>query len=261
MKVSLGSDLHLEFGPLILNNEDNTDVLILAGDIFLLSTIKQGHRKGEEAREFFLDVASKWKDVILLFGNHEFYGSDLFDDTEDVLSFLPKNVRVLDPGMLKIGDVTFVGATMWTSFRNADPLVMNHAKRGMNDFSVIYYDGHKLYPSIIAAIHNFEIKYIMREVDKATGPVVVVTHHAPTYESVAPEYKGDMLNDAYVEDVSEYILNHPKIKIWCHGHTHHNVDYMVGLTRVVSNQRGYIGHQAMANTFKLKTIEIRGSND
>jgi len=29
------------------------------------------------------------------------------------------------------------------------------------------------------------------------------------------------------------------VALWVHGHTHYSVDYAVGPTRVVSNQRGY----------------------
>jgi predicted phosphodiesterase len=33
MKISVCSDVHLEFGPLSLTNDANADVLILSGDI------------------------------------------------------------------------------------------------------------------------------------------------------------------------------------------------------------------------------------
>jgi hypothetical protein len=29
------------------------------------------------------------------------------------------------------------------------------------------------------------------------------------------------------------------IPLWIHGHTHHNVDYHLGVTRALTNQRGY----------------------
>ena len=35
MKIGVCSDLHLEFGDLMLKNEDNVDVLILSGDILV----------------------------------------------------------------------------------------------------------------------------------------------------------------------------------------------------------------------------------
>jgi predicted phosphodiesterase len=33
MKIALASDIHLEFGPISLENEENAEVLILSGDI------------------------------------------------------------------------------------------------------------------------------------------------------------------------------------------------------------------------------------
>ena len=30
-----------------------------------------------------------------------------------------------------------------------------------------------------------------------------------------------------------------RLVVWIHGHTHHSVDYMIGSTRIVANQRGY----------------------
>jgi hypothetical protein len=30
-----------------------------------------------------------------------------------------------------------------------------------------------------------------------------------------------------------------QMKLWVHGHTHHCVDYELGGTRILSNQRGY----------------------
>ena len=30
------------------------------------------------------------------------------------------------------------------------------------------------------------------------------------------------------------------MRLWIHGHTHFNVDYKIGQTRVVTNQRGYV---------------------
>ena len=35
------------------------------------------------------------------------------------------------------------------------------------------------------------------------------------------------------------LIESTKIPLWIHGHTHFNVDYAIGSTRIVSNQRGY----------------------
>ncbi len=86
---------------------------------------------------------------------------------------------------------------------------------------------------------------------------VVCTHHAPSRLSTHPRYKHDtLMNGAYSSELSEYILDHPQIKLWTHGHTHEDFDYMLGQTRIVCNPRGYIGYEGRADRFELKTVEI-----
>ena len=57
-------------------------------------------------------------------------------------------------------------------------------------------------------------------------------------------YQNDSLtNFAYYSDLSEFILDHPQIKLWTHGHMHNPFDYMIGDTRIVCNPRGYEGYE------------------
>lgn len=82
---------------------------------------------------------------------------------------------------------------------------------------------------------------------KQTGPdtkVVVVGHHAPCKQSTKPGYEGEfIINGAYSSDLTDIMLDNPKIKLWVHGHTHTVFDYMIGSTRVASNPRGYVGYE------------------
>jgi hypothetical protein len=64
------------------------------------------------------------------------------------------------------------------------------------------------------------------------------------------------MNGGYSSDLSEFIMDHPQIKLWTHGHTHEEFDYMIGSTRIVCNPRGYDGHENRADEFKLKFVEI-----
>ena len=41
MKIAVCSDLHLEFGPISLENKDNADVLILSGDIIVVNDLQE----------------------------------------------------------------------------------------------------------------------------------------------------------------------------------------------------------------------------
>ena len=88
-------------------------------------------------------------------------------------------------------------------------------------------------------------------------PWVVVGHHAPSKMSTKPRYQNDVIvNGAYSSDLSEFILDHPQIKLWTHGHTHDPFDYMIGGTRIVCNPRGYINYEGRADDFELLTVEI-----
>jgi len=74
---------------------------------------------------------------------------------------------------------------------------------------------------------------------------------------IESQYENDvMVNGAYSSDLSEFILDRPQIKLWTHGHTHHEFDYMIGGTRIVCNPRGYINYEVQADDFKLKFVEV-----
>jgi hypothetical protein len=86
---------------------------------------------------------------------------------------------------------------------------------------------------------------------------VVVGHHSPSRLSTAAQYADEhMVNGAYSSDLNEFILDHPQISLWTHGHTHHNFDYLIGGTRVVCNPRGYVGHEPQAADWQLLTVEV-----
>jgi hypothetical protein len=64
------------------------------------------------------------------------------------------------------------------------------------------------------------------------------------------------MNGCYSSDLEAFILDHPEICLWTHGHTHEDFDYMIGTTRVVCNPRGYIGYEQRADTWQPKLIEL-----
>jgi len=89
------------------------------------------------------------------------------------------------------------------------------------------------------------------------GSYIVVGHHAPSSRSVADWYRADtVMNGAFRSDLDEFIMDRPQIRLWIHGHMHNASDYRIDQTRVVCNPRGYIGYEAVANTFKLKYLEV-----
>ena len=86
--------------------------------------------------------------------------------------------------------------------------------------------------------------------------IVVVTHHLPTLEVVAPQHKGSLLNSAFATELGDFIAN-SRIDVWIFGHSHANIDATIGNTRIVSNQMGYVYHGEHLQDFKGdKFIEL-----
>jgi|APGre2960657404_1045060.scaffolds.fasta_scaffold20385_2 Icc-related predicted phosphoesterase len=106
--------------------------------------------------------------------------------------------------------------------------------------------------------HKKMLGYIQSVIEgKFDQKFVVVGHHAPSKLSTHPRYVHDtLMNGAYSSSLDEYIMDHPQIKLWTHGHTHEDFDYMIKSTRIVCNPRGYINYEGRADNFQLKYVEI-----
>lgn len=278
MKIAICSDLHLEFARLDLRNTQNADVLILSGDIIVAEDIRR-HRedKADDTsiakniryvnstvyRDFLSQVNSEFKRVLWVAGNHEFYGGK-WSQTLDVcreISAEYSNIFFMENDSIIFNDVLFIGSTLWTNMNSGDPITLQVVKGMMNDYRKITNDEEgyrKLLPSDTVFRHKRSLEYIERAMAGTAGlPVVVIGHHAPCKLSTKPEYANDYcMNGAYSSDLSNFILDNPRIKCWTHGHTHDKYDYMVGSTRIVCNPRGYAGYQDIAEDFQLQYIEI-----
>ena len=68
---------------------------------------------------------------------------------------------------------------------------------------------------------------------------IVVTHHAPSLQSVSDQYKDDPVTAAYASSMKDFILKHQP-DFWIHGHINSPSRYLIGKTEVVCNPHGYI---------------------
>lgn len=213
MKFSISSDLHID------NRHDRdaikqainncgADVNIIAGDIVNSMT---------EAHEFVRGIDN----VLWFAGNHEYY-----DRTTEINN---------NGDFHEFGGITIFTGTLWTDFNNGDPLTERVVYRGLNDsFWIKDYSIEQIK----------KINRIQREMIFDVQPEIVVTHHAPSRQSVAEKYRDDWyMNGGFVNNYDDLIIN-SKIKVWCHGHTHTRMDYMIGNTRVICNPLGYRGENA-----------------
>ena len=266
MKIKVVSDLHLEFADIAIPNSEanDIDVLILSGDIMIaedlydhpvvpsiyehgaFAALGRKQKRVQTFRNFLKNCSEAFPHVIYVAGNHEFYNGKWFK-TLDILAeecLLFPNVYFLESGHKVINDVTFVGGTLWTDMNKGDPLTLHAARDMMNDFRIIRkeFEGYTtLKPSDTVIRHRETLGYIKRTIEEDdTKKYVVVGHHSPSFQSCHEYYKHDtLMNGCYHSNLEDFILDHPQIKVWTHGHTHHVFDYKIGETRVICNPRGY----------------------
>jgi Icc-related predicted phosphoesterase len=295
MRVALASDIHLEFGDINLQNTENADVLILSGDICVAADIGKPDpnnfmegAKSNRIADFFKRCSFQFPHVVYVMGNHEHYHGDFAKSANKIRSMLESNmlsnVYFLDKETKTIGDVTFVGGTLWTDMNKEDPTTLAHITGMMNDFRIVGNSNRKVSVRTFGngayggagqqvkfierdaafspsdAVEDFRkmVEYIRIMVEgKFDQKFVVVGHHSPSKSSTHPRYNDEfIMNGGYSSDLNEFIMERPQIKLWTHGHTHEDFDYMVGSTRVVCNPRGYINYENRADNFQLKFMEV-----
>ena len=269
MKIAICSDLHLEFGTISLENTENADVLILSGDICVAKDLMNKDNndfldrfgRSEAWHTFFQECSDRFPHVLYIMGNHEHYHGDFLNTIGDLRSRLNylHNLHILDKEQIAIRDTIFIGGTLWTDMNNEDPITLMHMKGMMNDFRCVMNGiNSRFLPEDAVIDHREMLSYIRMMVEgKWDQKFVVVGHHAPSKMSTHPRYqKEEIMNGGYSTELSEFIMDHPQIKLWTHGHTHEDFDYMIGSTRIVCNPRGYDGYENRADKFKLKFVEI-----
>lgn len=261
MKILILSDLHLEFGDFFIpegENEKET-AIVLAGDIGLV-------KKPYTYNDFIANTCDRFKKVIWILGNHEYYGTNFPTALAKVWNATRnhENLEVVEKETVVVDDVAFVCATLWTSMDNNNIMTMNDAKLWMNDYKQIRTGPEhepwkrKLRPLDTLADHYRAVEYIFPEIikQKENGKkIVVVTHHLPSFQSIHKSRRGDSLNGAYASELFEDIME-TQPNIWCHGHTHDSSDYMIGSTRVLCNPRGYDKIEVNKNFNPKLIIEI-----
>ena len=246
MRIQYASDLHLEFydnsvfmarGPLKVAG----DVLVLAGDTLPLrefDTYKQ-HR-------FFDWCAANYRVTLLVPGNHEYYRDDVAAYPESWEKALRPNVRMCENKVVRVDDTDFILSTLWSHIPyKAWPKL----KKGMSDFTLIRDGNYILAAGAFNALHERDFSFIRKAVSESEAAhKVVVTHHVPSSLLVSPEFKGSALESGFTVDLTDYIRN-SGVDLWVYGHSHRSIEKLIGHTRVVSNQIGYVAYGEYGKNF------------
>lgn len=236
MKIAILSDLHNEFGVPYrpTNSVLSADVVVLAGDIDL------GTRGAEWALNTF-----EGKQLVYVAGNHEFYNHVFEEVVKQLMTLDAKNdnFHFLNPRSVDIGDVRFIGGTLWTDF-GGDPANAAICKHMINDFNYIRRSGDLPFETkYVEQLNNLHKSHIIYDLTHHRGKKnVVVTHFAPSFQSIHPRFAGNTTNHYFATHLDS-IIEDLKPDLWIHGHVHNHFDYMIGDTRVIANPRGYVRSQ------------------
>jgi Icc-related predicted phosphoesterase len=249
MRLLILSDLHLEsnpFSPLLPDGsrvDANADMVVLAGDIH------EGIRGIRWARETFPD-----KGVLYVAGNHELWEGHWTRTLDDMREAANRfDVDFLEADGLDVGGVRFLGVSLWADFHlvNAtdNMAALKNAKSNMNDYRYIKIsrtaETHKikgkfLVPELTAIRHAASVQWLEGKLTKGEpAKTVVITHHAPSGQSLPAHYKTDLTSAAYASNLERLM---GRAGLWIHGHIHSSNDYLLhgkgGSTRIISNPRG-----------------------
>lgn len=262
MRFRVMSDLHNEVAMLNLpvGEKEHESVLVLAGDVCNFGKRMTFHG-------FFQEMCDRFRAVVYVPGNHEYYDTSMMKGHSKFMSLLemdcydtqrkmPTNLFVLNDETVEFDDVVVVGSTLWTSFRNGNPVLMNEARFYMNDYVYVRNGGdgyaRKLTPEDVFEMNYQSTDFVFGELSKNKGKkVLVVTHHAPSHASVSERFLSE-------GDANEFYCNHFEYRleamgdnapdVWVHGHIHSRSDYHLGKTRVVCNPRGYVFNQGLTSS-------------
>lgn len=226
MRLRLLSDLHFEThadcGKSFVDSLDPTgiDVLILAGDICTQSGLHNALT--------LLCQKFKQSKVLMVCGNHEYWGSDrgVVNTTLRRAQDRNPNLHVFDHDVVTLGGKRFLGATLW--FPRSSLTQSMHSTWA--DFLKIRGLSKWVYEA-----NREDSLYLRKEMQDGD---CVITHHLPSWRSVHPKYAREATNCFFVSDMEELIVER-KPAMWAFGHTHESFQYLIGPTQVVCNPFGY----------------------
>ena len=104
-------------------------------------------------------------------------------------------------------------------------------------------------------IYSFPMPAFMAVSDSQAKHIVVATHHVPSFQLVSPDFKGSPINGAFTAELGNFIA-YSRIDYWIYGHSHRNIDRIIGNTQCVSNQLGYVNHGESESFDSKKCINL-----
>ena len=225
MRIIPISDLHVDkmrpgtLEEMIEAIPSDIDVLVVAGDV---------SDSAGRIPSLFQVLCERFKDVIYVLGNHEYYHNSV-EDLHDIMNRqvdMYTNLHWLDNSTVTLGGVRFVGSTLWFPFQESNKAY----ERPMSDFGQI--------PEFREWVYGENQKAQDFLQDTVCPDDVVITHFLPSDRSVAHQYMASPFNRFFVCPMDS-LVEEVQPRYWIHGHTHSACLYKINKTSVVCNPFGY----------------------
>jgi len=254
MKIQYASDLHLEFHENSRWLKDNPllpvgDILVLAGDIGYLGD------ENYNRHPFWDWCAENFRQTIVVPGNHELYKSFDINELHEgwQLNIRPKVKAVYNCVIPISQDIELIASTLWAKI---PPHEEFQTERGVTDFHRIRNGQFRLSAQRFNKEHDTCREFIERSVAESYAQhIIVATHHVPSFALMADEFKRSPINGAFTVELGNYIAD-SRIDYWIYGHSHRNINKIIGNTRCICNQLGYTFHGEQTSFRRDAIIEI-----
>jgi len=268
MKFQYISDTHLERFTIspknIIQKINGCENICLLGDI---------GSPGTDIYNRFIDYCSiTWKNVFLLYGNHEYYQTNknslaikTMKNIDDLSNKLPQNVYFLNDNYVYINKLTndvkiqlkeqdslkdyikIIGSLLWSDIEIKISYLMN-------DYKYIYTSENiKLTPIQTKQFFQESKTYILNQL-KEDIQCILLTHHG-AHELSNGWYQGNFMSSGYATNIPELLMFNNLIAC-INGHTHSSINTNIPNTsiKLLSNCYGYKGENKKIINFNPNAI-------